>query len=213
MNTTDSDFTGYVLAGGRSSRMGEDKALLEFGGRTMLERAAAALAEARVSPVKIVVNERQAGFFRERFPSFALVTDVYPERGALGGLHAALADCRTDFAVLLAVDLPYVTGAALAKLVAAAARTQTGACVPQQADGRLQPLAAVYRVADCRPAVEAQLAGGASLAMRDLLARIEHRTIPQTELDGAEDLFFNINRPEDLAALTRRSPVQNPEKA
>ena len=204
MNLTNSDFTGYVLAGGRSSRMGEDKALLETDGAALVERAAAELAGARLAPVKVVVNAGQTEVFRRRFPALEFVTDIYPERGALGGLHAALADCRTAYAVLLAVDLPFVTGAALEKLVAEASRAPAAAIVPQQADGRLQPLAAVYRAADCRPAVEAQLAADGSLSMRDLLARIDHRTIPQTALAADEKLFFNLNRPDDFAVFARR---------
>src|SRR4051812_31514007 len=96
-----SQFSGFVLAGGKSSRMKTDKAFLQIGGETFLERAFNALAPTG-GEVKIVINEAQTEKFRLIFPALDFVFDIFPERGALGGIHAALKNCKSVYAVILA---------------------------------------------------------------------------------------------------------------
>ncbi|HEY0050502.1 MAG TPA: NTP transferase domain-containing protein, partial [Pyrinomonadaceae bacterium] len=81
------NFSGYVLAGGKSSRMKTDKAFLKLRGETFLERAVRALSRACGERVKIVINENQKAKFAKSFPSFDFVFDVFSERGALGGIQ------------------------------------------------------------------------------------------------------------------------------
>lgn len=137
--------TGYVLAGGQSSRMGEDKALLDLGGRTLVERAADALS-AVADTVKIV------GLRGEYNGRLNVIPDSFDGRGSVVGLYTALADCRTEYAAVLACDLPFVGGELLIEL--AASIGEHDAAMPKQSDGRLQPLCAVYRVNACLPVVE-----------------------------------------------------------
>ena len=88
------DVTGFILAGGKSTRMGTDKAFIEFEGHTLLERALS-LARSVTPDVRIVGA-------REKFAPFApVVEDIFRERGPLGGIHAALRDFkdRTQFYV------------------------------------------------------------------------------------------------------------------
>src|SRR3954470_539334 len=95
---------GFILAGGASSRMGEDKSLLRLGGRTFVESAADALRS--VSTHVSIVSSRH-----EAEPHWLpLVRDLRAGMGALGGLHAALVSCRAEWAAVLACDLPFVTG-------------------------------------------------------------------------------------------------------
>ena len=189
------NFTGFVLAGGRSSRMGTDKSQLSIGGETFLSRAARALRP--VCARAAIVLDRA----RTIETALEIVRDVYPERGALGGLHAAFRSCRTERALVLAVDLPFVTTGALVKLASiAAANADRSAVVPRQRDGRPQPLCAVYRAAECLPAIE-KLIGENTLSLRALLERIDHLTVAENELDRDERLFFNVNRPSDFAAV------------
>ena len=81
--------TAFVLAGGKSSRMGSDKAFLELAGRSLLNRALD-LARAVVPDVRIVGD---AGKFAAFAPT---VSDIYPARGPLGGIHAALTNSTTE---------------------------------------------------------------------------------------------------------------------
>jgi molybdenum cofactor guanylyltransferase len=194
-------FTGYVLAGGKSSRMGADKSLLEIGGETFLERAAQTLAPA--GAVKIVINENQKENFERRFPAAKFVFDVFSERGALGGIHAALSDCESEFAVVLAVDLPLVGAETISALINhALSAAEFSAVVPRQSDGRFQPLCAVYRCADCLPVAEKLLREKSSVSMREFLQMIPVKFIAPEELNANADSFFNVNQPSDYEKLS-----------
>ena len=190
------EFTGFVLAGGKSSRMGTDKYALETGGETLLDRAVGVLRPVCGS-VKIVLNQTQV-----IETGIETVRDVYPERGAAGGLHAALKNCATKFAVVLAVDLPRVSTAALENLTRfALASNKYIAFVPREADGRRQPLCAVYRARYCLPALEKILSENDSPAVRDFLDQIAPKYIEASRLSTDERFLLNVNYPEDLREL------------
>ena len=141
--------SGYVLAGGQSSRMGEDKALLNIGGQTFLDRAIDAFAGVTDS-VKIV------GMRSEYKGHLTVIPDALDGRGSVVGLYTALADCGTEFAAVLACDLPFANADLLKELVGSIGEFE--AVMPIQQDGRLQPLCAVYRRDVCLPHVERILA-------------------------------------------------------
>ena len=131
------DVTAFILAGGRSSRMGTDKALLAFGGKSLLERAlhtAAAVADA----VFIVGPREPYGRYGD------VVEDVFPDCGPLGGIHAALCRTQTELNLMLSVDTPLMSSDFLAWLVEQA-RASSELIVVPEALGGPQPLAAVYR--------------------------------------------------------------------
>lgn len=193
------DFTGYVLAGGKSSRMGADKALLKIGDQTFLENAVGIL-EPICEQVRVVLNRSQTGLTEKIPDGVSRIFDRFENRGALGGVHAALADCQTTFAVILAVDLPFVTGEAIEKLCEIISHENDfSAVVPLQADGKTQPLCAVYRVKDCLPKAEKLLSQTASASMRDFLEIIEAKELPTDSFD--QNLFANINSPTDYQIL------------
>ncbi len=182
------NFTGFVLIGGKSSRMGADKFALNLNGETFLERAVKTL-KPICGNVKIVLNQTQ-----NIETNCEIIRDIFTERGALGGIHAALVNCETEFAVILAVDLPFVTTAAIEKLCQEIlSEKEFAAIVPQQSDGRFQPLCAVYRVKDCFPKVEETLSKIESASMLDLLETIDFQTINEENLAEHENIFLNIN--------------------
>jgi len=195
------NFSGYVLAGGRSSRMKTDKAFLEIGGETFLSRAVTRLSETCKNPVKIVLNQTQTDFIGRLPANVPHIFDTYENRGALGGIHAALTDCETKYAVILAVDLPFVTPETIAKLAdITLSSNKFIAVVPRQADSRLQPLCAVYQSRYCLPALENLLNENASASVRDFLELIAPRLVEQSRLttDQSKDIFFNVNHPADF---------------
>jgi molybdopterin-guanine dinucleotide biosynthesis protein A len=201
---TFNDFTGYVLAGGKSSRMQTDKAFLEINGETFLASAEQILGKAGANPVKIVLNKSQTNFI-ERLPDrVPHIFDIYDNRGALGGIHAALHDCRSEWMIILAVDLPLVTSEAIEDLAQVACSSKDfAAVVPTQSDGRPQPLCAVYRTKDCLPKLEDLLSKNTFASVRDFLELMPTRFLGQDELvtNAGEDLFFNVNRPSDFQKL------------
>jgi len=193
---------GFVLAGGKSSRMKTDKAFLKFDGETFLEKAFKTLFEL-CKTTKIVINKEQRTKFTEAFPALDFVFDIYPQRGALGGIHAALKNCGSEFALVLAVDLPLVTSQTLERI--AAISGNSAATVPRQNDGRLQPLCAVYSVASCLPPLEALLKKDDSASVRDFLKLISLKTVEANSLSSDADVFLNVNDSRDFASLTRSS--------
>lgn len=194
-------FTGYILTGGKSSRMGTDKAFLKIGEKTFLENAAEIL-KPSCEKVKAVVNKSQNHFLEKLPANVSPIFDIYENRGALGGIHAAFKDCETAFAVILAIDLPFVTSKALAKLCEIAdASGKYLACVPRQTDNKPQPLCAVYRASYCLPALEKLLDENDSASVKDFLDIIFPRYISADQLSADENLLCNINHPEDFQQI------------
>jgi molybdopterin-guanine dinucleotide biosynthesis protein A len=183
---------GFILAGGASRRMGRDKARLRLGEETFLARTARAL-EAITSRVSVVSARADAAEF-----GLPVVADIFPDCGALGGLHAALAACRAPWAAVVSCDLPFASRALWQRLTSLAA-PEFDAVVPFQRDGRAQPLGALYACAACLPRAEALLRAG-ELRPRVLLREVRTRRVEPAEwadLAEAELLFLNVNTPAD----------------
>jgi molybdopterin-guanine dinucleotide biosynthesis protein A len=190
------DLTAFVLAGGKSSRMGCDKALVELGGRTLLERTLG-LASEVASGVRVVGDPVKYGSFG------ALVADVYPERGPLGGIHAALVSTNTDLNLVLATDLPFLQMKFLRFLIATARANEALVTVPQL--GRyFEPLCAVYRK-EFASVAAAALAKGEN-KVDALFTEPVTRTISEQEMRGAgfsASIFRNLNSPNDVVRAQR----------
>lgn len=198
-------FTGYILAGGKSSRMGEDKAFLKIGDVTFLEHAAEIL-QPNCEQVKAVLNNSQNHFIENLPRNVSHIFDRFENRGAPGGIHAALKDCQTEFAVILAVDLPFVTSQIIKKLCEIISdEKEFSAVVPRQSDEKLQPLCAVYRVKDCLPKTENILSQTASASMRDFLQTINTKIIDAKNFGGNRNFFFNVNSPPDFESIKKKS--------
>lgn len=183
--------TAFLLVGGKSTRMGRDKAFVEFEGKTLLDRALSMLR--RVTPEVALVGAR------DRFTGYgAVVEDVFPNAGPLAGIHAALRATQTDMNLLLAVDLPLVSEALLRFLVRRAEKTAALATVPRTSDG-WQPLCAVYRRAFAEPAGLALSQGRNKVDA--LFDQVLLDVVGERELADAgfsPQAFRNINTPEDL---------------
>jgi molybdopterin-guanine dinucleotide biosynthesis protein A len=127
----------FVLAGGKSLRIGQDKAFLPWEGQTLLERALQAT-QAVASRTRIVGA-------KAKFEAYgSVVEDVFVDRGPLGAIHAALSATDREFNLVLAVDLPFATPALLSYLIGRAHGTPCLATVPRLGGG-WEPLCAVYR--------------------------------------------------------------------
>ena len=188
--------TAFVLAGGKSTRMGSDKAFVMLDGKTLLERA---LQAARSVTQDVLIVGASS-----KFSAYApVVEDVFLDRGPLGGIHAALSATATDLNVILAVDLPFVEEAFLRFLLKAAQETNAMAVVPRAAGG-WQPLCAVYRKVFGQPAGQFLKAGRNKIDW--LFGPVPVLTIPEQEIMRAGfslDMFRNINTREELEAAGR----------
>jgi molybdopterin-guanine dinucleotide biosynthesis protein A len=189
------DLQAFILAGGASRRMGTDKSQLVIDQQTFTERIASTLFEVTDS-VSLVGRALDDS-------TLPKVPDVYPQWGALGGLHAALAACSREWALVVACDLPFVTKELFLQL--ASLRLDHHAVVPLQSDDRPQPLAALYRADPCRERAETLIQAGRRRPL-DLLDAVDTRCVAFAEirnLDQAESFFVNINTPEDYYGAIR----------
>lgn len=193
------DLTVFILAGGKSTRMGADKAFGVLDGRTLLARMLD-LGRSLAANVWIVGDSA-------KFAPFApVVEDIFPGCGPLGGIHAALRSSQTDLNVILAVDVPFVSLALLQFLISRARSSPASLVTLAQANGRLQPLSAIYRRAFANIAGKALREGRNKI---DALFQPEStQIITQDELEVAgfsSRIFRNLNTPEELGEAQRET--------
>jgi molybdopterin-guanine dinucleotide biosynthesis protein A len=191
---------GYVLTGGRSSRMNQDKAVLPFGNRPL----AVWIAE-RVKPVCGNVS-LVGGGAKYSVLGFPVVEDILQDQGPLGGIHAALADSPAAFNLIVGCDMPYLSTEFLESLVEIARTAGADAVVPESEAFGLEPLCAVY-TRDCLPPLEDALRNGQRKISR-FLERLHLRLVSREEWQPYNrngNLFRNLNTLEDyqeaIAAL------------
>lgn len=185
---------GFVLVGGKSSRMGTDKAFLEIDGQTLLARATN-VARTVCDRVAIVGDPARFGKYG------TTVADIFPGCGPLGGIHAALASSSAELNLVLAVDMPFVTLELLVFLFAAAEKGDAMVTVPHVGKG-FQPLCAIYRREFLAPTEAALRAGRYKIDA--VFAGVSTRRIEENELATAgfsERNFFNVNTPQDRLAV------------
>src|SRR5512146_1814736 len=193
-----SDVTAFILTGGRSERMGQDKASLRLpSGRTLLENALA-VAGAVAGQVGIVGS-------REKYAGYAwageIVDDVFRDRGPLGGIHAALSTTTTEWNIILAVDLPGVT-AALLGWILKMAREASSQVTVASVGGGLQPLCGVYRKS-FRDRAEKALKDGHN-KVDGSFDRASLRILTEEEVRAAgfsPEMFANVNTPEEFEKI------------
>jgi molybdopterin-guanine dinucleotide biosynthesis protein A len=183
-------FTGVVLAGGRSTPMGRDKALLALlNGQMLLDRALAVLSGFGASEILVSIG-RDKTYGR---PDTRELPDVQADCGPLGGLHACLAAAKEPLCVVLAVDLPAMTPEYLRRLVT---RTQAKRGIVPVIDSSAEPLVAVYPQEEL---AEVQRALGAGeFSMQKLIRRLEQDGLVECVpvAPGDRPLFANWNSPE-----------------
>lgn len=178
---------GFVLAGGASSRMGRDKALLPWYGSTLVEVVAERVFQAAGSVTLVGAPERYTGI------PLPAIADLHPGLGPLAGIETALAATEADWNLVVACDMPAITVRFLRELLERAERLDPDCLVPVTTSGRLQPLCAVYH-RRCLEAFRAALDSG-TRSMTDALAAVAALRHP---IDS-EALFANLNSPADLA--------------
>ena len=203
------DVQGFILVGGASRRMGQDKAQLRLGPETMLERIISRLSPVTSSVTLVGSPQAYVGH------SLPTVPDVYEKWGALGGIHAALSAAKTDWIIVVACDLPFVTGDLFERLRSFADHSpykSIDSIVPLQPDGRPQPVCALYRRETCLPEIERLVSAGEHTP-RALLANVRTRYVQFPELGdlpGAENFFLNLNTPEDFERAKRLAETGGP---
>ena len=190
----ESKVSAFILAGGKSTRMGRDKAFVTLDGRTLLDRMLEA-ARSLTDDVRIVGD-------RAKFSTFApVVEDIFPGCGPLAGIHAALRASNRDLNLMLAVDLPFISPSLLQYVITRAKDSPDTTVTAARSAGGLQPLCAAYR---------REFAEVAENSLRQqrykidaLFGLVRVQIITEGELEAAgfsPRVFINLNTPQDLAA-------------
>jgi molybdopterin-guanine dinucleotide biosynthesis protein A len=191
------DFSAALLAGGRSSRMGRDKAFLEIDGVPLWKRQLQTLRD--LDPSEIFLAAPTQPEWIEN--GLEILGDAAHDAGPLGGLVAVLRRCKNAQLVVLAVDLPNMTSKFLKNLLATC--SHDGGVIAERNE-RFEPLAAVYP-ARCLALAESSLKSG-EYSLQQLARRATKAGLMITReiMEAEAPLFFNLNTPADLAAIGKK---------
>lgn len=184
---------GFVLVGGRSSRMGENKARLKRGSQFLVELAAQSVRHAAGS-VTLIGNPQDFADL-----PFETLPDAQPGLGPLAGLETALASMRGELNLVTGCDMPDLKTADLAHLLAAAAKNNALCTLARDANNRRHPLCAVYRTA-ALPVVRNAL----QARRLRLFTLVEELKAEEVEIDS---VLHNLNTPEQWAAWKAAHPA------
>jgi molybdopterin-guanine dinucleotide biosynthesis protein A len=197
-NTKDydeSEFSAAILAGGMGSRLGTNKALLEIGGRTILDRILEKMLDIFPS-VLLVLRDDNSPLAVDHGSRVKVVTDLLPGKGPLGGIYTALEYSPTPYVFVIACDMPYPNLELVKRLLSEAAGRE--AVVPRRGD-YIEPLFAVYE-RETRHSIKKRLEDD-DLKIHDFIDELDARFLEEEDVCGCDpdfNSFFNINTPEDL---------------
>jgi molybdopterin-guanine dinucleotide biosynthesis protein A len=187
--------TAFILSGGKSSRMGTNKALLNIGGRSLIQRIVEIL-ESIFSTVVISSNEPQLYKSLEK----KIIKDIYPGRGPLSGIHSTLTYSNTEKNLIISCDIPFINKELINYLCN---YNSEKVIILPKAEERTQPLCGIYSkkiLPEVELLLKESVQKGSTLkgSIYELVNRVETEIIDVTEMEFYHpDLFFNINTPED----------------
>jgi molybdenum cofactor guanylyltransferase len=207
-STTVKSASVVILAGGRSARMGQPKAMLRLGGITLIERTVIELARAFDDIVVVAAPESEA----IELPALGAVTIVHDEsayQGPVGALARGLRAVRHELAFACSCDLPMLRSE-VASWMLSLTDEHDAAAIPQIGE-RLQTLHAVYR-RRCADALDAMLARGEH-RLTTVADTVNARIVSEDEYRRADPdalSCFNINTPEDYARAVKLTAAKTP---
>jgi molybdopterin-guanine dinucleotide biosynthesis protein A len=190
--------TAIVLAGGRSRRLGRDKAQEIVGGQSLIQRVIERLSVI-TDDILIVTASK------DQLPDSALkgvetVFDSYPAKGALVGLYSGLKESNSNHSLVVGCDMPFLNIELLRHLESLAADFDV---VIPRVNRKLEPLHAVYSK-NCIAPIEAKLHQG-NLKISDFIDAVKVRYVEQEEIDKFDPhhlSFLNVNSEADLKRAT-----------
>ena len=191
------NMSAAILAGGKSRRMGRNKALLPFRGRPLVARVHETL-QPLFEDIFLVTND--PGLFD--FVPCPKIPDRVPGKGPISGVDAALRFSRYPYVLVVGCDTPFLSPSLLELL---AGKTQDADLVIPCGPRGPEPLCAVYGKG-CLPLIEESLRKG-DFSLMALVGRLRTREIPAeevTEVDPGFRSFMNINTPDDFRTLAER---------
>jgi molybdopterin-guanine dinucleotide biosynthesis protein A len=189
--------SGIVLAGGQSSRLGTDKSSVTVKGKPLIEQIVAKLA--RLSDDVIIVTNSPE---RYNHLEARLVGDIYPGKGALGGIYSGLRAAANAYSLVVACDMPFLNLNLLRYMILLAREHDV---VIPRIGGFPEPLHAVYSKS-CLEPIDRLLARG-GLKIIDFFSEVQVRYVEEDEIDIFDPQhlsLFNVNTPSDLEEMKKR---------
>jgi len=194
-----SGVTAVILAGGNSTRMKSNKALLPYRGERFIERIYRQLAD--IFPEVILVTNTPEMY---RFLPCRKVSDHFPGMGSLAGIHAGLSQSTTPHIFVVACDMPDLNDALIRQLVVKADGNDV---VIPESEGGMEPLHAVYGKG-CLPAMEKTLSSGKRRIV-ECFDQLKVTVVSQEEISRIDPAFLsfrNINTPEEYFRIRQEAP-------
>lgn len=187
------DITGIILAGGKSSRMGEDKGLLSLNGQPMIQHVIDRLEDLNLSRILIVSNNPEYAQF-----TYPVIEDVIKEKGPLGGIHAGLLQSKTNTNLILSCDTPNVPLSLLEFLLD---QSKDETVTISKFNDKEHPLIGVYQ-RDVLTKVENNLMND-ELKLMKLCLSLNAKVLTIPEEMAKEVHFSNVNTPQELENLSK----------
>jgi len=196
-----------ILAGGKSRRMKGNKALIRLGGKPLLLHVIERVRGLTQETVVVVgKNDDLADYESFLPPSVTILRDIVKGMGPLAGILTGMQNMRSEYAVVLPCDSPFIKREVLMYLFKMAQGAD--AAIPRWPNGNIEPLHAVYRVSAAIPATKAALERR-ELFILDMIKRLDRVIYVDTEeirkIDEELVTFFNINTQEDLIVAEKFS--------
>jgi molybdopterin-guanine dinucleotide biosynthesis protein A len=192
-----SPITVAIMAGGKSSRMGTDKAFVKVLGRPLIEDLVENLSG--LGQEMILITNQPDGY---RYLGLPLFSDVWPDKGALGGIYTALHHSTQPRTLCVACDMPFINRPLLEYLIALSVE---GDAIVPRLNGEAEPFRAVYAREACLGPIRAALEAN-RMRIISFFPQVRVRWVEQPEVEQFDPRhlsFFNVNTPEDLIEARR----------
>ena len=190
INNMGNQITGVILAGGKSRRMGYNKALLQIGNQTIIQRVLASLKQVTSSQL-IVTNFPE----EYEFLDLPMKSDILPGKGAFGGIYTGLSVSETPYCLVVACDMPFLNVDLLQYMTQIVQGYDI--VIPKHSKG-YEPLCAIY-AKSCTPHIEKLLKAN-QLRIIEIFSYVRVREVSESEIKNYDVdgwMFFNINTHED----------------
>lgn len=178
----------FVLAGGKSSRMGQDKGLMIVNNKPMIKHLLDELNKLEF-PVKIIANSKDYNIF-----GFETISDIIAEKGPMGGLYTALQNTKADYVFLIGCDMPFISHTVINRLTEQVDGSDVTVAIERD---KINPLFAVYKCSIINE-VEKLIVNN-TLKMNGLIMSLNHKLVSIDEYVLLQpNLFLNMNTLNDI---------------
>jgi len=194
-----------IQAGGESRRMGQDKALMPFLGRPLIQRVVD-----RLTPIadEVIITTNSPDDYR--FLGLRLFPDLIPNRGALGGLYTALSSAGFPLTAVVACDMPFASPTLIDAMLRLIVQEDADVVIPDSGSG-LEPMHAIFRRETCIPAIKAAIDSD-QWKLISWFPQVKVRILRPDEVaryDPTGLAFWNLNTPSEFAEAEKAAKLKN----